>query len=1020
MKKNRYTLLRSFLQLFCLMLALGTLPASFAQTTEMLHSTPPTPARDNYTGGLGCVFQTGSSNVVVSHLGVFDINGDGLAASHNAGLFTSGGTMLATVTVPAGTDAYFTNGFRWVPLDPPVMLSSNTSYIVASLVAASDGDSWQDAFSPTWNPLFVGSTSTSTRHAMYGPGGSTAWPPTGFSQNGNNNTYGNASLAYIEIDTARVAVQTTNVSLSAGQAIAVRGFASGQAPIAYQWYKAPNMLLVDQTNALLNIANSATTDSGMYFLTATNVLGGSQSSNVTVLVTSFPVGISQQPTNLTVFQNYPASFSLVATGSPPISYQWTRNGSPIAGATANKYSISAASLTNDSDVYACIVSNFTSGTAYTATSSDATLTVIPNQALPQQFLHGRANKLTTNNFSGLVGGVFKVGNTPALVTHLGYFATQFTDTNQTSATLTSDHHVGIFSPDGKTLYGSVVVPAGVNPVINGYMWTQLDPPLVLATNTSYLLVAETFSGVDPWGNSYVVPDWNTYFAGPTPSTTSSATFWGASWPNAGASGLYAGQMYSAPNMAILALPGATAAVAPSNVTQYAQLDTTLSARVAGQAPLTIQWYKAPSTLLNGETNLALNLNNLSFGDSGDYYVIATNPNGSVQSSNATLTVLPDVGPTVDQDIQSVSIYVHQSYQFTAALSGTPPFTYQWTFNGNPITDATNVSLKLRDASEALAGDYQLLITNNYGFATSSIATVSVISPPAGSYPAAIMDTNLIAYYRFSDVGSGAGIATNEGSLGLSFNGVYEGGYAPGAGPSGSHLEADNAAVSLDGLTSDVLIPPLGVTVSNVTISAWIYKAADSEGSDTAIYYHRGANVFGLSVTPDPTTGADALRYTWNGNFSFATGLILPTNKWALVTMVITPAKASLYLQDDTGLRSTNNVAAHPAATFSATNYVGWDTAGGLLARRWNGLIDELMIFNRALSPSEVNALYLGEPGNVTLSITPSGNNVVVTWSSGTLLESTNITGPWSTNSAATSPFTAPVDSPQKFYRVQVP
>jgi hypothetical protein len=1020
MKKIRSNPLTNIFQLFCVMLALGTLSASFAQTTEMLHSTPPSPARDNYTGGLGCLFQTGSSNAIVSHLGVYDTNGDGLMISHDAGLFTSGGTMLATVTVPAGTAAYFTNGFRWVALDPPVLLSSNTSYIVASLVTTSDGDFWQDAFSPTWNTFFIGSTATTTRHAMYGPGGSTAWPPAGFTQNGNNNTYGNVSLAYIEIDTARVGVQTTNVSFSAGQTLAVRGFASGQAPITYQWYKAPNMPLTDQTNALLTIPNSATTDSGTYFLTATNGIGGSQSSNVTVLVTSFPVGISQQPTNLTVFANYPAAFSLVATGSPPISYQWTRNGNPITGATTNKFSISSASLTNDGDVYACVVSNFTSGISYVVTSSDATLTVVPNQALPQQFLHGRGNNLTTNSFSGLVGGEFKVGNTPALVTHLGYYATQFTDANKTNATLTSAHHVGIFSTDGKVLYGSVIVPAGVNPVINGYMWTQLDPPLVLATNTTYLLVAETFAGVDPWGNSYVVTDWNTYFAGPTPTTTSFATFWGAAWPNAGASGLYAGQMYSAPNMAILALPTAIAAVSPTNITQYAQLNTTLTAQVSGEAPLTIQWYKAPSTLLTGQTNLTLNLNNLSAGDSGDYYVIATNPNGSVQSSNATVTVLPDAGPSVDQDIQSVALFLHQSYQFTTAVSGTPPFTYQWTFDGNPITDATNASLKLRDASSALAGDYQLLITNNYGFATSAIANVSVVSPPAGSYPAAIMGTNLLAYYRFSDVASGAGIATNQGSLGLSVNGLYEGNYAAGTGPSGSHFEADNAAVALDGLTSDVMIPPLGVTVSNVTIAAWIYKAVPAEGSDTAIYYHRGANVFGLSVTPDPTSGADTLRYTWNGSFSFATGLILPTNKWALVTMVITPTKASLYLQDDTGLRSTNNTAAHPSATFSATNYVGWDTAGGLLARRWNGMIDELMIFNRALSPSEVNALYLGVPGNVTLSILPSGNNVVVTWSSGTLLEATNITGPWSTNSTATSPYTAPLDSTQKFYRVQIP
>jgi len=58
----------------------------------------------------------------------------------------------------------------------------------------------------------------------------------------------------------------------------------------------------------------------------------------------------------------------------------------------------------------------------------------------------------------------------------------------------------------------------------------------------------------------------------------------------------------------------------------------------------------------------------------------------------------------------------------------------------------------------------------------------------------------------------------------------------------------------------------------------------------------------------------------------------------------------------------------------------------------------------------------------TLSIQSKGKNVIITWSAGTLLESTNLTnGVWITNSA-TSPFTnAPGLNPlMKFYRVQYP
>ena len=77
-----------------------------------------------------------------------------------------------------------------------------------------------------------------------------------------------------------------------------------------------------------------------------------------------------------------------------------------------------------------------------------------------------------------------------------------------------------------------------------------------------------------------------------------------------------------------------------------------------------------------------------------------------------------------------------------------------------------------------------------------------------------------------------------------------------------------------------------------------------------------------------------------------------------------------------------------------------------------------MIFNRALSGVEVNALYLGVPGSATLTIVLSGSNVQLTWPGGTLLEATNLLGPWTTN-AATSPYSTPAGAGQKFYRVRL-
>jgi hypothetical protein len=56
---------------------------------------------------------------------------------------------------------------------------------------------------------------------------------------------------------------------------------------------------------------------------------------------------------------------------------------------------------------------------------------------------------------------------------------------------------------------------------------------------------------------------------------------------------------------------------------------------------------------------------------------------------------------------------------------------------------------------------------------------------------------------------------------------------------------------------------------------------------------------------------------------------------------------------------------------------------------------------------------------VSITFTNNGNHFQITWPQGVLLEATNVTGPWITNSTATSPFTNSPTMPQQFYRVRV-
>ncbi|TGE27561.1 PQQ-dependent sugar dehydrogenase [Hymenobacter metallicola] len=97
--------------------------------------------------------------------------------------------------------------------------------------------------------------------------------------------------------------------------------------------------------------------------------------------TSAPV-ITGQPANVSVAPGQAASFTVAATGTAPLSYQWQKNGVNITGATAATYTIASVTAA-DAGQYRAVVTNAVGS----ATSSVATLTVTaPNTAPTAQIL----------------------------------------------------------------------------------------------------------------------------------------------------------------------------------------------------------------------------------------------------------------------------------------------------------------------------------------------------------------------------------------------------------------------------------------------------------------------------------------------------------------------------------------------------------------------------------------------------------------------------------------------------------
>ena len=81
--------------------------------------------------------------------------------------------------------------------------------------------------------------------------------------------------------------------------------------------------------------------------------------------------ITSQPTGSTVAVGQTASFSVAASGTAPLSYQWQKNGAAISGATSSSYTTPATTSTDNGTLFAVVVGN----SAGKVTSSSATLTV---------------------------------------------------------------------------------------------------------------------------------------------------------------------------------------------------------------------------------------------------------------------------------------------------------------------------------------------------------------------------------------------------------------------------------------------------------------------------------------------------------------------------------------------------------------------------------------------------------------------------------------------------------------------
>jgi hypothetical protein len=238
---------------------------------------------------------------------------------------------------------------------------------------------------------------------------------------------------------------------------------------------------------------------------------------------------------------------------------------------------------------------------------------------------------------------------------------------------------------------------------------------------------------------------------------------------------------------------------PTNLTVSAGATASFTVTASGTAPLSYQWLKNDVGMtdggnVSGSATASLMLTSVSLSDMAGYSVVVINPAGSITSQVATLTVA--VAPTITAQPLSSTNVVGATVSFTVTASGTPTLNYQWNFNGANINGATGATLTLTNVQLAQAGNYAVLVTNNYGSLLSSNAVLTVIAPA----------TNVPVITAFSPT-SGF-IGTSVSIMGLNFS--------PVSGNNVVYFGGVQAPVITASATNLVVTVPPGATYKSIS------------------------------------------------------------------------------------------------------------------------------------------------------------------------------------------------------------
>ena len=188
------------------------------------------------------------------------------------------------------------------------------------------------------------------------------------------------------------ATQPADQTVTAGEVVTLTAEVLGTPPLTYEWrLNGTAVLGGDGPTLIFNPVLKS--DEGTYTLHVSNPGRTAESRGAQLTVNVTPVTLTDPalPSDLTVLEGGTAIFTVAAAGSPPISYQWLKDGFPVNGANGASLTLTPVS-TNDAGLYTVQVSN----PATPSLLSRAARLTVPTDRIPPTLLGvaGTPNRVT--------------------------------------------------------------------------------------------------------------------------------------------------------------------------------------------------------------------------------------------------------------------------------------------------------------------------------------------------------------------------------------------------------------------------------------------------------------------------------------------------------------------------------------------------------------------------------------------------------------------------------------------------